>query len=83
MKTIGMNTDLEIIKEDGTTIEFMWTGKLHKVDFDDYYASDYHGGFYSTGYVSGKDQWGNEWSMDAEAEMGSVIDWDPDTLIQI
>lgn len=83
MATIGLNADLKILKTDGTTIHFMFDDKLRIVDFDDYHASDNHGNFYSTGYVSGKDQWGNEWSMDAEAEMGSVIDWDPDTLILI
>lgn len=76
-------TDLKILKEEGTTLEFEYQGKIRSVDFDDYYASDNHGNFYSTGYISGKDQYGNEWSMDAEAEMGSVIDWDPDTIIQI
>lgn len=80
---ITKETDLKILNQEGNTIEFEYGGKIRKVEFDDYRPTDYHGNFYSTGYVSGKDQWGVEWSMDAEEESGSVIDWDLDTLIQI
>lgn len=80
---LQQTTDFKILKIESTTIEFVFEGKIRNVDFDDYYPSDHHGNFFSSGYVSGKDQYGIEWSMDANAENGSVIEWDPDTIVQI
>lgn len=72
---------IQIIKADEDYAEFNYEGKLYKVSFDDgYEATENHGNFFSTGYVSGQDQFGNTWSMDAEADNGRVVDVHPETL---
>lgn len=75
---------IQIIKADEDYAEFNYEGKLYKVSFDDgYEATENHGNFFSTGYVSGQDQFGNTWTMDAEADNGRVVDVHPDTLEMI
>lgn len=79
-KKLNENT-IKVVKADEDYAEFYYQGKLYKVDFTDgYEATENHGNFYSTGYVSGQDQFGNTWTMDADADDGRVVDVHPDTL---
>jgi hypothetical protein len=74
---------IKIIKTDGREVEFTYNGKPHTVYFDSYEASDYHGNNFSTGYLTGDDQYGGQWAMDAAEEEDNIVDWDIDTIEKI
>jgi hypothetical protein len=74
---------IKIIKTDGHQVEFIYNGKPHTVDFDSYEASDYHGNNFSTGYLSGWDQYGGQWAIDAAEDGDYIVDFDIDTIEKI
>lgn len=78
-----LKENVEVVSDDGLYVEFNYKGELRKVDFVDFEQTEKHGNGFGTGYISGKDQFGNEWAMDAEFDMGSPIDWDVSTLEMI
>jgi len=75
--------NIKIVKTDGQEVEFIYNGKPHTVYFDSYEASDYHGNNFSTGYLTGEDQYGGQWAIDAAEDGDYIVDFDIDTIEKI